>query len=179
MVDCYPAFQNGLDEELRNLLGEYIPHDGDPSADEIIISIITDKYAGKNMSLDGLKMIEGWIMSKPAMVTILHTTEFLSSLSPSKRAQGLLSDIPYNGIDLLKLWVKSRDDRIEYLEAGLWPYYSDNEKALIIAPLLDHIESAKTDISDLVRLLRLEESSPLLREARAILAQMNLHFLDI
>ena len=92
--------------------------------------------------------------------------------------RGLLSGMYWSSIQLqrLKEWVKARPDLDRYLEAGFWEALSVHERSLMIAPLLDRVESAIQAYPGIILFLRLEKPSPLLTEVKEELDRLTKSF---
>lgn len=173
------------------LTSEYVPKKGEPSAEFILFSTVKKQtFEASHL----IKMIEdGYFDSFDSLMKEDLLKHIFEQYGQDKTGtdfdniiyawikRGLLGGMSWDSQQMQKLkeWAKTRPDSDKYLEAGLWGTLSVHERALLIAPLLDRVESAIQAYPGIIRFLRLEKPSPLLTEVKEELDRMTESFKDL
>lgn len=158
---------------------EYLSHVGRQDSEEKQLWLIK-RYASSSPGITDFIKWDVFDTSSPEMkeeVLCFLLEEYdpgekgdkLEDIILSLLKSGFVSDMPLGGIQLRKLreWAESRPDVYEYWKAGLWEAYDTHERAKMMASHIDAIRSNSEHLSQLYRLLKLENSSsPLFREAQ-------------
>ena len=137
-----------LDYIFHYLANEYVPANGEPSANDIRMELI-NKYAYKeNHLVECLKR------------------GYLDWLDGTQR---------YNLVQWCREQCKEQPEKMEeYINAGLWRFLSVHERASRIADRLDKATEGIQAYSELIEYLRMEESSPLKEETSDIVKELSL-----
>lgn len=179
------------------LASEYVPKKGEPSAEFVLFSLVKESikdsicFGSSCQASDLIKLVDkGYFDSfdaqmKGDLLKLIFeygcqekTRTDFDAIIYTWIKRGLLGGMSWDSQQkqMFNDWVKARPDLDRYLEAGFWETLSVHERALMIAPLLDRVESAIQAYPGIIQFLRLEKPSPLLNEVREELDQLTESF---
>ena len=133
-----------LDDVFHYLANEYVPANGEPSANDIRMELINEYVYKENHIVECLKR------------------GYLDWLDWRQRD------------DLVQWCKEQPEKMEEYINAGLWRFLSVHERASRIAERLDKAAEGIQAYSELIEYLQMEESSPLKEETSDIVKELSL-----